>query len=83
MNTLVTTKYPLLEAILTIKNLPLQPMYGTGGVAKIFGVSARAIQNRVSSGQLTSRDLPGHARFLPEDLEAFLHSSKKGGRRGH
>ena len=72
-----TTKYPFLEEILAIKNLPLQPTYTTGNVAVIFGVSARAIQNRVVSGQLMSRDLPGRARFLNQDIEAFLVASRK------
>jgi hypothetical protein len=71
------TRYPLLTQILAIKNLPLQPMYSTGGVAKIFEVSARAIQNRVASGQMPARDLPGRMRFLPDDLEAYLANSKR------
>lgn len=72
-----TTKYPFLEEILAIKDLPLQPTYTTGNVAVIFGVSPRAIQNRVASGQLMSRDLPGRARFLNQDIEAFLVASRK------
>lgn len=72
-----TTKYPFLEEILAIKDLPLQPTYTTGNVAVIFGVSPRAIQNRVVSGQLMSRDLPGRARFLNQDIEAFLVASRK------
>ena len=38
------TKFPMLEAILAIKNLPLEPMYTTGGFAELFGVSARSIR---------------------------------------
>lgn len=71
---------PLLEAILNIKGLPLQAMYTTKDVAKIFGVSARAIQNRATSGELISRNLPGHAKFLSSDLEEFLSNSRTGGR---
>jgi hypothetical protein len=78
-----TGKYPLLEAILAIKNLPLQPMYSTRSIAEIFGVSARSIDNRMSSGQLISRNSPGRTHSLPEDLEAFLRSSKKPKRGGH
>jgi hypothetical protein len=44
-------RYPLSEAILAIKNLPLQPMYSVPCVARIFGVSAGAIQSRMSSGR--------------------------------
>ncbi len=74
---LPTTRYPLLEGILAIKGLPLQPMYTTNDVAKIFNVSVRAIQNRISSGQLIPRDLPGRAKFLPQDLEDFLVASRR------
>ena len=75
-------KYPLLEEILAIKNLPLQPMYTVRNVAVIFGVSARAIQHRMASGQLTPRDLPGRAKFLNKDIEEFLRTSRQGGSYG-
>jgi hypothetical protein len=71
------TKYPLLEEILAIKNLHLQPTYTIRNLAMIFGVSARAIQNRVASGQLSPRDLPGRAKFLNQDIEDFLIASRK------
>jgi hypothetical protein len=77
MNKLETPKYPLLEAMLTIKNLPLQPTYSTRSVAQLFNVSMPAIQNRVSSGQLVPRDLPGQAKFLPQDVEESLTASRK------
>ena len=70
-------KYPLLEEILSIRNLPLQPTYSVRDFATIFGVTPRAIQNRIVSGQLVPRDLPGRARFLNEDIEAFLEASRK------
>lgn len=73
----VPTKYPLLEEILRIKGLLLQATYTIRGVASLFDVSIRAIQNRVASGQLSARDLPGRAKCLPQDLEAFLANSKK------
>lgn len=72
-----TTKYPLLEEILAIKNLPLQPTYTVRDIAAIFGVTPRAIQNRFASGQLVPRDLPGRAKFLNQDLEDFLRASRK------
>ncbi len=71
------TKYPLLTEILAIRDLPLQPMYSNRDVASIFSVSVRAIQNRVASGQLISRNLPGRAKFLAEDIEVFLLKSRK------
>ena len=74
---LESMKYPLLEAMLAIKNLPLQPTYSTRSLADLFNVSMRAIQNRVSSGQLIPRDLPGRAKFLPQDVEEFLAASRK------
>jgi hypothetical protein len=76
-----TTKYPLLQEILAIKNLSLQATYTVRNLALIFGVSPRAIQQRVADGQITSRDLPGRARFLSEDIEEFLAASKKKGLR--
>jgi hypothetical protein len=70
-------KYPLLEEILELQNLQLNPTYSTRNVADIFKVSPRAIQQRVELGQLTARDLPGRARFLPADLEEFIRNSRK------
>jgi len=74
-----TAKYPLLEAILAIQNLPLQPMYTNKDVGKIFKVCVRAIQNWITSGRLTPRNLPGRWKFFPQDLEDFLKSSQKTG----
>jgi hypothetical protein len=70
-------KYPFLEEILTIKECSLQPMYSNRDVAELFEVSIRAIQDRVATGQLTSRNLPGRAKFLPMDLEEFLRNSRR------
>jgi hypothetical protein len=39
-----TIKYPILEALLAIQNLPLQPMYTNRDVAKIFKVCKRPAQ---------------------------------------
>lgn len=72
-----TPKYPLLEQILAIKGISLQPTYSNRDLAALFGVSVRAIQDRVASGQLTARNLPGRAKFLPLDLEEFLRNSKR------
>jgi hypothetical protein len=72
------SRYPLLESVLAIQNLPLQPMYTNRDVAGIFKTCVRAIQNWISSGHLVPRNLPGRARFLNQDLEDFLRNSKKG-----
>jgi hypothetical protein len=81
MSSYLATKYPLLQEILEVKNLQLQATFTIRDVARIFSVSVRAIQSRVASGQLSARDLPGRARFLPVDLENFLAASRKGGAR--
>jgi hypothetical protein len=73
-----TRKYPMLSEILDIMEMPLQPMYTTRDVAKIFGVCARAIQNRIAYGQLVPRNLPGRWKFFAQDLEEFLFASQKG-----
>ena len=80
MNDSETLKCPLLEAILAIQNQPLQPLYSNRDLAKIFSVSVRAIQNWISSGQLTPRVLPGRWTFVSQDLEEFIRTSKKGKR---
>jgi hypothetical protein len=72
-----TVKYPLLQEILYLKGRSLQATYTIRDLAEIFSVSVRAIQTRVASGQIPSRDLPGRAKFLSEDLEMFLASSLK------
>jgi len=78
MSTSETTKYPLLEAVLAIQGLPLQPMYTSRDVANIFKVCVRAIQNCITAGRLTPRGLPGRWKFFPQDLEDFLATSRKG-----
>jgi hypothetical protein len=77
MSNSTTTNYPLLQEILAIKNLALQATYTVRDIAQIFGVSIRAIQQRVATGQIAARDLPGRAKFLAQDLEDFLAASKK------
>lgn len=72
-----TVKYPMLEAILAIQDLPLQPMYTNRDVAKIFKVCIRAIQNWITAGHLAPRALPGRWKFFPQDLEDFLNKSQK------
>lgn len=72
-----TIKYPHLESVLAIQNLPLQPMYTNRDLAKIFKVSVRAIQNWLSAGRLVPRALPGRWKFFPQDLEDFLATSRK------
>lgn len=68
-------KYPLLETVLAHKGLQLKGTYNLHDVAEIFGVTVRAIQDRIKRRQLTSRNLPGRAKFLSVDIEEFLRSS--------
>jgi hypothetical protein len=72
-----SARYPLLESILDELRLPLQGSYRTRDAARIFGVSTRAIQQRMRDGSLPCRDLPGRARFLSGDLEEFIRMSLK------
>lgn len=75
------TRYPLLAELLEAQQRPLTATFSIADVAALFSVSPRSIQNRVASGQLQARNLPGRARFLAVDLEAFLAASKKKGLR--
>lgn len=75
-------KYPILEEILHFRGLPFKPLYTNQEVAAIFETSIRTIQEWIASGKLATRDLPGKARFLAQDIEAFLVNSKQEARRG-
>ena len=77
MNNEDIPQYPLLEQILKILGQPLQPMYSNRDLARLFRVSVRAIQHRAEAGQLKPRDLPGRAKFLPQDVEEFLAASRR------
>lgn len=74
-----TSNYPLFQEILSIKGLPLQPIYTTKEVALIFDVTPRTIQQWIESRKMIARDLPGRGRFLPVDLEESIRKSKKDG----
>jgi hypothetical protein len=82
MSNPAVSKYPLLEEILTMKGLSLQPTYSNRDVANIFNVSIRAIQSRIKAGGMSARELPGTARFLSVDLETFLVNSAKSSSEG-
>ena len=66
-----------LEALLCEKGLSLLGTYANRDVAKIFGVAVRTIQEWSRNGDLKPRKLPGRARFLSGDLEAFLQNSAR------
>jgi transposase len=66
---------PLLGSLLAQKGLTFKGTYSLRDAAAMFDVSVRTIQDLVSSGALQARSLPGHARFLAEDLEDFLLNS--------
>jgi len=69
------TKYPLLETVLAYMGLPMKGKFTVKDIADVFGVTTRTIQTRIKRGGLTSRDLPGHSKFLAMDLEQYLHNS--------
>ena len=66
---------PLLERLSRQRGMPILGVYRGRDTARLFDCGLRAIQDVCRDGRLTSRDLPGHGRFLPEDLEAFLRDS--------
>ncbi len=70
-------RYPLLEAILSAKGLPDRGIWKICDVAQIFDVGVRSIYDWVNNKKLTARDLPGHGKFLSQDLEEFLTSSRR------
>jgi len=72
--------YPLLCGLLHDRSLPFLPFFTTRDVAAIFMVTSRSILYLIAAGKLVPRDLPGRAKFLPQDLEDYLRKSKKGGR---
>lgn len=67
--------YPLLETMLRSAGLRFQPTYTCKDVASLFGVTARTVQSKVADGTIPSRKLLGGARFLANDLEAYLRTA--------
>ena len=70
-------RYPLLESIARLRGLRLEPVYTIKAAAALFGVSPRTIVDWCRDGKLTSRNLPGHGRFLCEDLEDSIRRSPR------
>jgi hypothetical protein len=68
-------RFPLLEALLRAKGLSLKGTYTNRDVAGLFDVAVRTMQEWSRNGNLKPRKLPGRARFLSGDLEAFLQNS--------
>jgi excisionase family DNA binding protein len=66
--------YPPLRGLLRDHGLTFKAAYTTADIARIFGVSQRTILYLIASGKLPARDLPGRARFLPQDLEEYLRN---------
>ena len=69
-------KYPLLHEMLTLRGMPLLPVFRLMDAANLFATSKRNIQDWIASGAMPSRKLPKQGRFLPVDLEEFLVASK-------
>jgi hypothetical protein len=72
-----SVRFPLLTQLSRQRGMQILAIYKMHEAAALFGASRRAMNDRVADGQLTVRDLPGHGRFLPQDLEEFLAASAK------
>jgi hypothetical protein len=68
-------EYPLLEALLAAKGLPLKGIYTYRDAVEIFDCSIRSLQERIRNDELRKRNLPGRGKFLSVDFEDFLHAS--------
>jgi hypothetical protein len=75
-------RFPLLDSLLEARGLKREPIYTVRATAAIFDVSTRTIEDWCCEGKMVPRDLPGHGRFLNEDLEKFLQGSQ-GRRKKH
>ena len=79
MNNLSPTRYPMLESILNVQNMPLQPIYSKQDVVKMFSVCDCSTQWWVFRALFNPRSLASHLRFLPQDLEDSLQTIQKRG----
>ena len=79
MNDSSQKKYPLLDGILTLQGLTVQPMYTTRDVAGIFDVCVRAIQNWITKGQLRITRSAG-TLALPSSRSRGLPQQQQEGR---
>jgi len=70
-------RYPLLEALVAQQGLKMKGIWTLRDVARLFSVSVRTIEDWIKNGKLIPRDLPGRGKFLSEDLEEFLQSSRR------
>ena len=76
------SRFPLLDSLLETRGLKREAIYTTKTTAAVFDVSSRTIDDWCAEGRLVPRDLPGHGRFLNEDLEEFLQRSKRPRKKG-
>lgn len=74
--TIDSARFPLLDLLLEIRGLKREAVYTVKTTAAIFDVSPRTIDDWCCEGKMVPRDLPGHGRFLNEDLEEFLRRSQ-------
>ena len=75
--------FPLLQQLSRDAGVPMKPAYKTRDLARLFDVKPRTIQQWVREDRIRSvRDLPGHHRLLPQDIEEFLRDSQRNGNRG-
>jgi excisionase family DNA binding protein len=70
-------RYPRLLELLQYRELSFQPMFTVTETATIFGVHRRTVLKMIAAGRIVPRDLPGRARFLAADLEAYLNRTQE------
>ena len=71
--------FPLLQTLFAQRGLRLEGfggLYTTRDVARIFGVCPRTVNRWCREGKLHPRKHLGRAKFLSEDLEAFLSAGE-------
>jgi len=69
--------FPLLQTILEQRGMIPKGIYTNRDAAELFDVSVRTIQDWITEGKLTARNLPGRGRFIAQDLEEFLAGSTR------
>ncbi|MGA2808786.1 MAG: helix-turn-helix domain-containing protein [Terracidiphilus sp.] len=70
-------RYPRLLELLQYRELSFKPMFTVTETAVIFGVHRRTVLKMIAAGRIVPRDLPGRARFLAADLEAYLNRTQE------
>jgi hypothetical protein len=73
---LFEANYPLLGPLVRDANLRCKSKYSLSELAQLFGVDPRTILNYVGTGRLIRTSIPGHERYLAQDLDDFIRSCR-------